>query len=458
MVNQQFAQTQLKESLENQPVKKPDEEYAAAHREIGTTKEVDGETKYWSGQNYGWQSKGSYDKLDSEHEFSFGSIARKRLTQSAGAAIQEHTPQAVKDFAGVAVKKGVAVFESTPEWFQQTAKFGLDVVSYAGEVVGDEIAETYNVDPVLGELTFDLLSGAAAAKTTAVQARKGAIRLAMNMDAPVVYAGKDLPRPGSRGRYLTQDEFDVVQPQRIRDARDVVDAAQETVQNIEEANPGIPKKVLKADGESGYKAAVRKKEDGMAKVSSEESNILTPTPDNQYAFPRDSPRAKEIKARVFKENEELGRAVEQLEMHHLFPKGISAAIYNRVRDFIEVGDAVPGDLTRVAGKLKKATGIDTGDLESNIEAMRKTPHSTFHNEMRYQPSGTFKGQKLEISKEKLTTELRKVKNLKDLEVLLDTFLEEDIIPLIKNAKIWEKMDDDIMSVSPKYTGKAKYKP
>ena len=90
--------------------------------------------------------------------------------------------------------------------------------------------------------------------------------------------------------------------------------------------------------------------------------------------------------------------------------------------------------------------------------MRKTPHSTFHNEMRYQPSATFKGQKLEISKEKLTTELRKVKNLKDLEVLLDTFLEKDIIPLIKNAKIWENMDDAIMSVSPKYTGKAKYKP
>ena len=267
-----------------------------------------------------------------------------------------------------------------------------------------------------------------------------------------------IARPGNRGRYLTQDEFDIVQPQRIRNARDKLDFEAETVQNIEEAYPGIPKKSLEADKATGYKRAVDRKEDAMAAVSSEESNILTPTPDNQYAFPRDTKRAKEIKAKTFEENEKLGRAVQTLEMHHLFPKGISAAIYNRIRDFIEVGDASLKDLKRIAAKMKEVTGVDTGDLESNILAMRTTPHSTFHAEMRYQPSDTFKGEKLEISKEALTKQLRSVKNMKDLEALLDDFLENDVKPIIDTANIWEDADDLIKSVNPKYTGKARYKP
>lgn len=265
-------------------------------------------------------------------------------------------------------------------------------------------------------------------------------------------------RPGSRGKFLTQDQFDIVQPQRIRDARDRVDLASETVQNIEEANQGIPKKILKADKKTGYKSAVRKKEDAMALLSSEESNIISPTPENQYAFPRDTPRAKAIKIKVAEENAKLGRTLEALEMHHLFPKGVSASIYNKVRDFIEVGEASLSDLKRIAEKIKKVTGVDTGDLESNILAMRTTPHSTFHAEMRYQPSETFRGQKLEMSKEALTTELRKIKNMKDLEEVLDKFLKADIKPLIDTAKSWEGIDDVLKSINPRYTGKARYKP
>lgn len=260
------------------------------------------------------------------------------------------------------------------------------------------------------------------------------------------------PKPGT-----PQEQFDIQQGPRVDFRRDELDEVTEQIQNIEESNIGVPKKELKIKSQE-YRAAQRKKKKAMAAVSSEESNVVPPTKDNQYAFPAGEKRAKEIKGEVLKANEELGRTTEALEMHHLFPKGISAAIYNRVRDFIEKGKAKPSDLAQLNDMIKKKTGVDTGDLESNILAMRETPHSTFHGEMRYQPSMTFEGEAQEISKEALTKQLRKVKNMKELESLLEGFIDDDVMPLIQNAKDWENMDDVIKSVSPEYTGTARYKP
>ena len=254
-----------------------------------------------------------------------------------------------------------------------------------------------------------------------------------------------------------QEQFNIEQQPRIDYRRDELDEVSETLQNIEESNIGVPKKELEKKNPE-YKAAKRKKKKAQAAVSSEESNVAPPTSANQYAFPAGEKRAVEIKGKVLKANEELGRTTEVLEMHHLFPKGISAAIYNKVRDFIEKGAAKSEDLVRLNDMIKGKTGVDTGDLESNILAMRETPHSTFHGEMRYQPSMTFEGEAMEISKEALTKQLRKVKNMKDLESLLEGLIDDDIMPLIQNAKDWENMDDLIKSVSPEYTGKARYKP
>ena len=266
---------------------------------------------------------------------------------------------------------------------------------------------------------------------------------------------KRIPKRSKPG--TSQGEFNIEQQPRVDFRRDELDEVSQTMQNIEESNIGVPKKELQTKNPE-YKAAKRKKKKAQAFVSSEESNVVPPTEDNQYAFPAGEKRAKEIKGEVLKANEELGRTTETLEMHHLFPKGISAAIYNKVRDFIEKGTAKSEDLVRINDMIKKKTGVDTGDLESNILAMRETPHSTFHGEMRYQPSMTFEGEAMEISKEALTKQLRKVKSMKDLESLLEGLIDDDIMPLIQNAKDWENMDDAIKSVSPEYTGKARYKP
>ena len=193
---------------------------------------------------------------------------------------------------------------------------------------------------------------------------------------------------------MTQAQMDTQQGAEIRLKRTKVEDAKAAMENIEASNPGVPKKVLKDKDmggfinekgkyTDGYKSHQRRYEDGMAEISSAESNIVVPTTDNPYAFPRDTPGAVKFKEEVKAANEALGRATEQLELHHLIPKGMSAAIYNRARDFIEKGLVDPKYLNRIAEKFKKITGADTGDLRSGILPMRNTPHKTYHNEMRF---------------------------------------------------------------------------
>jgi hypothetical protein len=253
---------------------------------------------------------------------------------------------------------------------------------------------------------------------------------------------------------MTQEQWDTQRGAEIRAKRTKVEDAKVAMENIEANNPGVAKGLLKEQNVGDYKTYQRRYEDGQAEVSSAESNIPVPTPDNPYAFPRGTPGAVKFKKEVKAANEALGRAAEQLELHHLIPKGMSAAIYNRARDFIDKGLVDPQYLNRIAEKFKKITGADTGDLRSGILPMRNTPHKTYHNEMRFQPSDTFPGESMEIMKEALTTKLNQVNNPKDFEILLDNLIKNDIKPLVDNARIWEKTDDVIKSFSPDFTGRA----
>jgi hypothetical protein len=260
-------------------------------------------------------------------------------------------------------------------------------------------------------------------------------------------------RRGRRGDFLPQEQYDAVRPERINAVRDKRDELKEVIQTIEENNPGVKKGVLAATNKE-YKRAKENVEDLEALLSSEESNILAPKPGNEWAYPPPQPRAKEIKAA---ENDLRG-TVEAFELHHLVPKGISAAMMNRVRDFIEKGDATVEDLKRFATRPTELGLPDIGDLETNLSPMSRVPHNRFHTEMRYQGSYQFPGQKLEISKQNLASELAKIKNFKDLERLWDEMLKGDVKYLVETAGTWEKMDEALKSVSPAYTGTALYKP
>ena len=431
--------------------------------------------KLWAGENYGEQSQESYDKLFTAGKLNpvqqgidrFGNY----LTTSAQA---DPVVGPVLDFIGGGVN---IIANVLPEPIKQGVGFVLDKNQEAAE----NIAAATGLPVSLTDPTTIADVAMGGAVTATKPAVKTAVRETLEGAATI---GRNLPPPGpqlvpvgagatpnmqlnvSGGKAnltpqvmearakpgMTQAQMDTQQGAEIRLKRTKVEDSKAALENIEANNPGVSKKLLKQNDVSGYKSYLRRYEDGMAEISSAESNIVVPTTDNPYAFPRSTPGAKQFKVETIVANEALGRAVEQLELHHLIPKGMSAAIYNRARDFIDKGLVDSQYLNRIAEKFKKITGADTGDLRSGILPMRNTPHKTYHNEMRFQPSDTFPGENMEIMKEALTTKLNRINNPKDFEILLDNLIKNDIKPLVDNAKIWENMDDFLIKESPDYTG------
>ena len=273
--------------------------------------------------------------------------------------------------------------------------------------------------------------------------------------------GVNVSRGGARFKFKTQGEFNVTQPARVDATRDAVDDAKLILQNIEEANPGVKPGVLRKTIPE-YKAAQKALGAKKPAVSSEESNMLAFGLGREQAYPRTKPRAKEMKGKFIKDarrdlQQGVDQVIEQVDLHHKFPKGISAAFFNRGRDLIEDGKMTYNELVDMASRAQKR-GLEPGDVETNLEPMFKTPHDTFHAEMRAQGSNQFPGENLEISKTKLTQKLRKVKTKKDLDALWDEMLADDVQYLYETASIWQPMDKVIKEISPKFTGKAKSKP
>jgi len=421
-------------------------------------------SRVYAGPDWGWQTQPSYEKTVKMRRggafFDFMSALGQPIKERLAPLAQQLAPLAEAVSGVVQATPLVGPFTealgTTTETLRQEAvqrgldpRFG-DVAVMAGEELvtaglGKAVRAVDKVLPPPGSGPQLAMAGAAPMQpmTMAPSFERGGL----------VMEARLAPRRGGRGDFLPQEQYDVVRPERINAVRDKLDETKEVIQNIEENNPGVKKNVLAATNKE-YKRAKENVEDLEALLSSEESNIRAPQQGNEWAYPPNMPRAKEVKA---VENDIRG-TVEAFELHHLIPKGISAAMMNRVRGFIDEGVATVEDLKRFAMRPTELGLPDIGDLETNLSPMSRIPHNRFHTEMRYQGSYQFPKQKLEISKQNLASELGKIKNFKDLERLWDEMLKGDVKYLVETARDWEKMDEAIRSVSPTYTGTALYKP
>lgn len=98
-------------------------------RPIGSEAVLNGQPVFWSGQNYGWQSKGSFDKLMDEGQFRMGGIAAQRI----GNSITEAIPQEVKDFATEKItdvaNAAVDFYQDQDYETQQRINVGLNIAN-----------------------------------------------------------------------------------------------------------------------------------------------------------------------------------------------------------------------------------------------------------------------------------------------------------------------------------------
>ena len=176
-----------------------------------------------------------------------------------------------------------------------------------------------------------------------------------------------------------------------------------------------------------------------AKLSSAQSNVEPFTPESPQAYPPNTAAAKQMVAA-----EKIKRGTTDiLHLHHKLPKGMSAAFFDRMDQFISRGEAVNDDLLDMANEAKKL-GLKTGDAKQNILPIADKPHSTLHTEMRAMDSGLFG--KMELGKTELTAAMREAKTPADLKKLWKEWLNSDATYLVETAEIWEPLDDLIKEV------------
>ena len=170
-----------------------------------------------------------------------------------------------------------------------------------------------------------------------------------------------------------------------------------------------------------------------AKLSSAQSNVLPFTPEDPRAYPANLVAAKEI---VTAEKLKRGTA-DMLHLHHKLPKGMSAAFFDRMDQFISKGVASPDDLADMADEATKA-GVRTGDARSNILAIADRPHTELHTEMRAMGSGMFG--RMELGKKELMAAMQQAKDPKSLKALWKAWLTDDAKYLVETAEVWEPLD------------------
>lgn len=176
-----------------------------------------------------------------------------------------------------------------------------------------------------------------------------------------------------------------------------------------------------------------------AKLSSAQSNVEPFTPESPQAYPPNTAAAKQMVAA-----EKIKRGTTDiLHLHHKLPKGMSAAFFDRMDQFIRRGEAVYDDLLDMANEAKKL-GLKTGDAKQNILPIADKPHSTLHTEMRAMDSGLFG--KMELGKTELTAAMREAKTPADLKKLWKEWLNSDATYLVETAEIWEPLDALIKEV------------
>jgi len=139
------------------------------NRSIGTQATLNNKDVYWSGQNYGWQSQDSYNKLKEGPEFRAGHINATRIGTDVNQAIGmgvDALPEQVKSTALDVVRQGVQLYQGLP----QGIRTGINNVGQGLSNANELVSKTTNISPII---TGEALTAAGTAGTGTL-AKKGA--------------------------------------------------------------------------------------------------------------------------------------------------------------------------------------------------------------------------------------------------------------------------------------------
>ena len=183
-------------------------------------------------------------------------------------------------------------------------------------------------------------------------------------------------------------------------------------------------------------------DDTKAMLHRKRSNVSVPTKEDPLWY-------QTTPGKAAKKQEEIARglkAQEYLEAHHLFPKVLSSAFYDRMDWMIHKGMAEQDDLV-LMNNIAIKLGRKPGDYKSNMLNMRTNPHNELHTAMDYA--------KDEFNEAEWAKKVSKAKDVDDLLILWRDTIQNTVLPTAEDAISMNNLDKTIESVSPKFTGSKK---
>lgn len=382
------------------------------NRPIGTEAIVDGKRVYWSGENYGWQSKGSYNKLKNSSEFRAGHIALSRVGSSINRAVASgfsQLPEPIKDTAKDVAGKAVETYQSLPDPVQDTIEYGINTAS----AINEEVSRITNISPIITGEVLTAGTGKVAGKLIHKGGTVSLTYAAKRLDAPPAYAltlknKANIPSGIKQGSAWS--------PEWIAQTRDYYQRRA----NIKER--------LQAAVDRKSKNVVRYKDEMHNTVSTGQSR----NPDLNPEAYGDAKRFDK-----FKEQSEvtpltsLGN-VKWQQQHHLFSKQES---YQFVERMIELGDD-----DDVLAMFIMAEDMDAalGGRLSNMLNMEDLPHSVLH------------GSRITDKRQLQSTAMRNlVENAKSSDELMTIFrqyITDNVKPSKEEAKALKIIGQRLMKI------------
>ena len=436
--------------------------------------EVDG--KIWSGENYGFQSKESHDKLFIAGKLNpvqqgidrFGNY----LTTSAQA---DPIVGPVLNFIGAGVR---TITNVTPEPIKQGVGFVLDKNQEAAENIAAATGLPVSLtDPMT--IADVAMGGAVTATRPAV---KTAVRETLEGAATI---GRNLPPPGpqlvpvgagaapsvqlnvSGGKanlapevmpIITTKNPDVLSATNRKTGEEIIGSdlkqlkwQRKRTQNIQSQDNRIAtfeqeKLELQNAGASPQGDSVNHKrlkrlssylDDAKAARNRYISNVVpfTDADPNWYKTGRG------VWEKKIEQNKKYKHVKAALEQHHLVAKGATGAIFGKMDEFIAKGLADPDDLVLMY-EYMRAKGVTPGDVKSNIENILKPAHTGKNRGLhRYlNESGA------EFKQAKWDDILKAAEDPEDLMAILVDQVENNFVPNKEVGKIWQDLDDVLESL------------
>ena len=397
--------------------------------QIGESARVNDQEKFWSGENYGWQSKEQHDKLKEEGKFKFGAQTLDRIQSSAVNAIGgENLVKMAQGFSAVSEPLS-KVLKFNPQLYglYQAQENVGELTSQASGAASDALNVDKRITDTAAVAAEAFLTGGGPGAT-----KRAAGKLVGAVDNLIPTPQLQFGLAGAtNGKAVTQDLMSGPMKITLKNPENIPKGIGQGSASGPEFGPQV-----KAFFDRREKLRQQLQEQ-MARGSNRAKKTVKQTYNDVSTGPSRNPAADpeayrgESTSKYFDQYREPSAIdpTKMQEQHHLFPKQETHAFVERM---IELGDE-----DDVLAMFIMAEDMDAtmGGRLSNMLNMEGPSHNVAHQ------SRIYDGRQLKQADMKKL--LQKATTTDELMSMFRKYVTENVIPSKAEAKAIEKLFKDL---------------